>query len=376
MQVYFDNSATTKPCEAAVKSALEVMTEEYGNPSSLHIKGFSASKILESSRGVIAKSLFCEPDCIYFTPCGTVSNNTAVFGAANLMKRRGKKIVTTAIEHPSVSACMDKLSSEGFEVVRVSPDKNGEIALEKFEDEIDGDTILVSLMAVNNETGAVLPFDKIKKIITKKKSPALLHVDAVQGYMKINIKPERCGVDLMSVSAHKVHALKGAGALYIAKGVKIKPHILGGGQEGNICSGTQAMPNIAAFSAAVKELGNDERRAEKVRELNEYIRRELMKIEGVCINSPKSACDYILNISLKGIPSQVSVNYFSQKGIYVSAGSACSKGHRSDALVSMGLPSERIDSAVRISFCPQNTKDEADYFINSVKTAFSELSKK
>lgn len=376
MQVYLDNSATTKPCEAAVKSALAVMNEEYGNPSSLHMKGFNASVLLENSRRTIAESLSCEPSCVYFTPCGTVSNNTAIFGAVNLMRRRGNKIVTTAFEHPSVARCMDKLSQEGFEVVRLSPDLNGEISPDKFEKEIDGNTILVSLMAVNNEIGSILPFDKIKAIIKRKKSPALLHVDAVQGYMKINIKPEKCGIDLLSVSAHKVHALKGCGALYIDRAVRIKPYILGGGQEGNICSGTQAMPNIAAFSAAVSELGGIGQRLEKIKELNGYTRRELLKIPGVSINSPESALAYILNISLKGIPSQVSVNYFSQNGVFVSAGSACSKGHRSDTLTSMGLPVERIDSAVRISFSCQNTKEETDFFLKLVNTAFSELSKK
>ena len=168
MQVYLDNSATTKPCEAAVKSALAVMNEEYGNPSSLHMKGFNASVLLENSRRTIAESLSCEPSCVYFTPCGTVSNNTAIFGAVNLMKRRGNKIVTTAFEHPSVARCMDKLSQEGFEVVRLSPDLNGEISPDKFEKEIDGNTILVSLMAVNNEIGSILPFDKIKAIIKRK----------------------------------------------------------------------------------------------------------------------------------------------------------------------------------------------------------------
>ena len=376
MQVYLDNSATTKPCEAAVESALEVMKEEYGNPSSLHLKGFNASNLLENSRNVIADSLSCEPSCVYFTPSGTVSNNTAVFGAVNLMKHKGNKIVTTAFEHPSVAKCMDKLSQDGFEVVRLAPDLNGEISLEKFENEIDENTILVSLMAVNNEVGSILPFDKIKKIIKRKKSPALLHVDAVQGYMKINIKPEKYGIDLLSISAHKVHALKGSGALYIAKNIRIKPYVLGGGQENNICSGTQAMPNIAAFSAAVSELRNIQSRLEEIKGLNEYLRQELLKIEGVSINSPESAIAYIVNISLKGIPSQVSVNYFSQHGVYVSAGSACSKGHRSDTLTSMGLSSERIDSAVRISLCYTNTKEEIDYFISIVKKALSELSKK
>lgn len=376
MQVYLDNSATTMPCEAAINSALRLMKEEFGNPSSLHSKGFDASQILEQSRGVIADSLSVSPNCIYFTPCGTVSNNTAIFGAANTLKRRGRKIVTTAFEHPSVAKCMDKLSEDGFDVVRIAPDVNGNIPLSEFESAIDENTVLVSLMAVNNEVGTVLPFDKIKKIIKRKNSYALLHVDAVQGYMKINIKPEKCGIDLMSVSAHKVHALKGSGALYIAKDVRIKPYILGGGQENGICSGTQAMPNIAAFSAAVKELGDIKSRYEKISELGFYLKNELLKIDGVYLNSPDDAIPYIINISLQGIPSQVSVNYMSSKGICISAGSACSKGHRSEALTAMRLSPERIDSAVRLSLCYNNTKEEMDYFTVTVKNAFSELSKK
>lgn len=376
MQVYLDNSATTMPCEAAINSALELMKEEYGNPSSLHSKGFEASQILENARGVIAESLSVEPNCIYFTPCGTVSNNTAIFGAVNALKRRGNKIVTTAFEHPSVAKCMDKFSDDGFEVVRIMPDESGNIPISEFEAEIDEKTILVSLMAVNNEVGTVLPFDKIKKIIKRKNSPALLHIDAVQGYMKMNIKPEKCGIDLMSMSAHKVHALKGSGALYIAKGVRIKPYVLGGGQENGICSGTQAMPNIAAFSAAVEELDDINLRYEKINELSAYLKQELLKIDGVSLNSPDNAIPYIINISLKGIPSQVSVNYMSAQGICVSAGSACSKGHRSDVLTAMKLSPERIDSAIRVSLCYKNTREEIDYFIQTVKKAFSELSKK
>lgn len=376
MQVYFDNSATTKPCEAAVKSALEVMNEEFGNPSSIHSKGYNASQLLEKSRSIIADSLSVDASAIYFTPCGTVSNNTAIFGAVNALRRRGNKIVTTAFEHPSVAKCMDKLSEDGFEVVRIMPDESGNISCEEFENAIDEKTILVSLMAVNNEVGSVLPFDKIKKIIKRNNSPALLHVDAVQGYLKIDIKPQKCGIDLMSISAHKIHALKGSGALYIAKGVRIKPYVLGGGQENGICSGTQAMPNIAAFASAVNELRDIDSRYQKMCELNAYLKQELLKIDGVSINSPENAIPYIVNISLNGIPSQVSVNYLSSKGVYVSAGSACSKGHRSEVLTAMKLSPERIDSAVRVSLCYTNTKEEIDYFIQIIKKAFLELSKK
>jgi len=376
LEVYLDNSATTKPCKKACEAALNTMENDFGNPSSLHKKGYDALQILEQSRGVIAKSIGVDPSRIFFTPSGTVANNTAIFGAAELMKRKGNKIVTTAFEHPSVARCMDKLSQSGFEVVRIMPDGSGNISEEAFQNAVDEKTVLVSLMAVNNEIGTVLPFEKIKRIIKRKKSSALLHVDCVQGYMKLPVKPERCGIDLMSMSAHKVHALKGSGALYIANGVRIKPYVLGGGQENNICSGTQAMPNIAAFAAAVGELADIDGRLKTVSELNAYFKNGLEKIDGVTLNSPENALPYIINISLRGIPSQVSVNYLSSKGVYVSAGSACSKGHRSDVLVSMGLSVDRIDSAIRLSMSYETTKEEIDYALSAIKSCLEELSKK
>ena len=230
MECYLDNSATTKPCKAAVDAEISALTELYGNPSSLHQKGVDAYMLLEKSRGTIAASLKASPDEIYFTPCGTVSNNTAIFGAVNAKKRLGKKIVTTALEHPSVEKCMERLEESGFEVVRVQPQSDGNISLKDFENAIDENTILVSVMAVNNEVGSVMPAENLKKIIKSKNSPALLHVDDVQGYMKIPLCPKSCGIDLMSVSAHKVHGPKGVGALYINKNVRINPYILGGGQ--------------------------------------------------------------------------------------------------------------------------------------------------
>lgn len=259
MECYLDNSATTKPCKAAVDAEISALTELYGNPSSLHQKGVDAYMLLEKSRGTIAASLKASPDEIYFTPCGTVSNNTAIFGAVGAKKRLGKKIVTTALEHPSVEKCMERLEENGFEVVRVQPQSDGNISLKDFENAIDENTILVSVMAVNNEVGSVMPTEDLKKIIKSKNSPALLHVDDVQGYMKIPLCPKSCGIDLMSVSAHKVHGPKGVGALYINKNVRINPYILGGGQENNMCSGTQGMPAIAGFAAAVENGGSVEK---------------------------------------------------------------------------------------------------------------------
>ena len=373
MEVYLDNSATTKPLEKAAEKAVILMKTEYGNPSSLHRLGFEALKILEEARDIIAKSLSVESKTVYFAPGGTAANNTAIFGAVEAQKRKGNRIVTTAIEHPSVQRCMERLEAQGFEVVRLAPDINGNIKIEQFENAVDEKTILVSFMAVNNEVGCVLPFEQVKKIIKAKKSPALLHINAIQAYMKIKLQPEKYGIDLMSVSAHKVHGLKGAGALFVAKDIRIKPYILGGAQENGMFSGTQAMPNIAAFGEAVKELGSIETRFEKVKALNEYLIAKLNEIDFVKINSPENALPYIVNISVKGVPSQVSVNGLSQKGVYVSAGSACSKGHRSEVLTAMGLKPDEIDSAIRISMSFENTKDDIDFFINALKETHSEI---
>ena len=293
MECYLDNSATTKPCKAAVDAEISALTELYGNPSSLHQKGVDAYMLLEKSRGTIAASLKASPDEIYFTPCGTVSNNTAIFGAVGAKKRLGKKIVT-------------------------KKKKKTNIILKDFENAIDENTILVSVMAVNNEVGSVMPAENLKKIIKSKNSPALLHVDDVQGYMKIPLCPKSCGIDLMSVSAHKVHGPKGVGALYINKNVRINPYILGGGQENNMCSGTQGMPAIAGFAAAVENGGSVEKNLKYVAKLNLRLRERIKEIPGVHINSPENALPYIINISIDEIPSQVSVNFFSMNGVYIS----------------------------------------------------------
>ena len=376
MESYLDNSATTKPCKAAVEAVAEAMTTTFGNPSSLHNHGFAALKLLEASRAAVAKSLSAEPREIYFTPSGTVANNTAIFGAVMQNRREKKSVVTTAIEHPSVSVCMDRLEVQGFEVVRIQPDKNGHVTPEQFEEAIDQNTILVSLMAVNNEVGTILPFDKIKDMIRRKKAPALLHVDAVQGYLKLPIVPKRCGIDLLSVSAHKIHGPKGVGALYINKGVRIKPYVLGGGQEEGICSGTQGMPAIAGFAAAVGAFGSTQENLKKVTALRDELLALVSEFPGVQIHSPADALPYIVNLSLAEIPSQVSVNFLSMHGVYVSAGSACSKGHRSPVLQAMALDPKQIDSAVRISLSHETTKEEIEYCAQMLKEAVVQLRKK
>lgn len=368
---YFDNSATTLPCEAAVKEAEKTCLENWGNPSSLHAKGLEAKRIIDSARKNAASLLCCEEKELYFSPSGTAANNTAIFGAVNEKNKALNKIVTTSIEHPSVSKCMDALETKGFEVVRLKPDENGNISAEKLENAIDERTALISVMAVNNEVGSILPFDEIKKIVLRKKSKALVHVDAVQAFGKIPVKASFA--DLITASAHKIHALKGAGLLYVAKGVRIKPYLLGGGQENGLFSGTENVPAIAAFGAAIEEAKDISSHYEYVASLHSLLRKKLSEFDFVKFNSPDNALPYILNISVNGIPSQVCVNALSDLGVYVSAGSACSKGHRSETLVSMGLDSKQIDTAVRISLSRYNTEDEIDFLCKSLKKVTESL---
>lgn len=241
-EAYLDNSATTIPSEAAFHAAERAIREVYGNPSSLHKKGLEAMNLLEDARAAIAERLSCEKSEVYFTQAGTVANNTAIFGAAAAMRRRGNQIVTTAFEHPSVARAMESLEKQGFTVVRLKPDENGRITPEQFENAIAEDTVLVSCMAVNNEVGSVQPIESLKRIIKRKKSEALLHVDAVQAFCKIPLKPSKWGIDLMSMSAHKIHGIKGAGALFVKKGVRIVPYILGGGQKTGFARARRVCP--------------------------------------------------------------------------------------------------------------------------------------
>ena len=366
MEIYLDNSATTKVCREAVDATMSMLTDNYGNPSSLHSKGVQASKAIENAREIVADALSCSKDEIFFTTSGTTANNTAIFGAANAMKRRGNRIITTSLEHPSVSECMKKLEEQGFEIIRLKPDINGAFSPAELMNAINSKTILISIMAVNNEIGTINPVNQIKTALKRVNSNALIHVDAVQGFGKIPLNPSKAGIDLMTVSSHKIHGPKGAGALYIRKGVKISPHVVGGGQEKGIFSGTEAMPAIAGFAAAVKALPNITAALADTANIRDYFVREVTKIGGVHINSPSDALPYIVNLSVLGIPSQTIVNSLSEYGIYVSAGSACKKGHRSEVLTAIGLDGKRIDSAIRISLSRFTTKHDMDEVVNAL----------
>lgn len=369
MAVYLDNSATTAPCPEAVEAVNFMMTENFGNPSSLHGAGISAMKEIISARESIAKALSCEKDEIFFTSGGTEANNLAIFGAAYANRRRGNRIVTTAIEHESVMQSIDRLEEEGFEVIRLMPDGHGFISENELEEAINDKTILVSMMYINNEVGSILPVEKIKKAVTRKNAPALIHIDCVQAFGKIPVRPKKLGADLASVTAHKIHGPKGSGALYIRKGVNISPRTFGGEQEKRIRPGTEASPLIAGFGAAVNALPDLKKQSEYISGLNTYARERLGEIDGLVFNSADNASPFILNIYIPSfMRSQTVIQELSAKyGIYVSSGSACAKGKRSHVLTAMRLPDERIDKSIRISFCRSNTKEDIDILADALK---------
>lgn len=376
MTAYFDNSATTKPCKEATEVAIKAITENWGNPSSLHSMGSNASAELKKSRKKVSKLLGVSDDNFFFTSSGTVANNTAIFGTYQKLKKQGNRIVTTAIEHPSVGEPISALERAGVEVIRLMPDKYGKINEDELCESINSNTILVSLMAVNNEVGSVLPVNAVRKAITRNNSPALIHADCVQAFGKIPVNPRTIDADFITVSGHKIHALKGVGGLYIKNPGIIKPYVLGGGQEKNMHSGTEATPAIFSFGAAAEQAMNIGKHHEYVKSLKSRFIDGISDLSCVTINSPDDAIPYIINISILGLPSQPIVNFMSSKGICISAGSACKTGHRSPVLTAMGLAPEVIDSAVRISFSRYNTFDEVDLLIDAVKEAAHKYGKK
>lgn len=374
--IYFDNSSTTRVCREAAEKVMETMTENYGNPSSLHERGFRAERELRSARGAVAALLDVRPEELFFTSGGTESNNIALLGAARARKKRGRRIVTTAIEHPSVLNAAKELEREGFEVVYLKPDSLGRIAPEEIREAVTPDTILVSMMRVNNEVGTILPVEAAAQAIAEAKAPALLHMDAVQAFGKLTLRPRRLGVDLMSVSAHKIHGPKGCGALYVRAGVHLEPIVYGGGQERGLRPGTESVPLIAGLGAAVRALPDAEKERAAMAELNALCRAELAEIPGAVINSPDDALPYILNFSVPGVRAETLLHFLSERGVYVSSGSACSRGRESHVLRAMGLPKERIGSALRLSFCRYNTKEEVRAFAGALRDGVAALARR
>lgn len=366
MEAYFDNSATTAPCCEAVKAVSDAMTNCWGNPSSLHRSGNAAKELLDSSRESIAKCLYVTPEEIFFTSGGTESNNLAVMGAAYQMRRMGRRIVSTAVEHSSIDETLDKLAEEGFEVIKLKVDNYGRISERELYSAVNSNTILITMMLVNNEVGTIMPVQAAKRAAMAARSPALIHCDAVQAFGKMPVKPVSLGVDLMTVSSHKIHGPKGVGALYIRKGVKIKPRTFGGEQEKKIRPGTEAMPAIAGFAAAARALPDPQRELEHIRMLRDYMVEKLAELDEIVINSPPDGLPYVTNISVLGIKSEPMLNFLSERGICVSSGSACSKGKKSHVLMQMGLDRRRLDSPLRISFSRYTTIQEVDALIHGI----------
>ena len=373
MEHYLDNAATTKVCEEAAQAALAAMTENYGNPSSTHTKGREANRLLEAARKQVAAALGCAPGELVFTSCGSESDNWAIINGAEAMRRRGKHIISSAVEHDAVRRSLDELESRGFEVTRLAPDEKGGVSLDSVVSALRDDTILVSLMLVNNETGAVTDISSIARAVKKACPAALVHTDAVQGFMKVPFSAKTLGADMISISGHKIHAPKGIGALYIKNGVKLKPFIVGGSQETGRRAGTEAMPQIAAFGAAceIAQAGMAENiaRMQSLRERAvQRLSREIPELVLIGGGSP-----HILSISLPGWRSEVLMNYLEAKEVYVSRSSACKKGGRSHVLEAMGLSSRVIDGAIRIGLSRFTTEEDIDALCSALKEAHDTL---
>ena len=377
MECYLDNSATTAVTPEVAALAARIMTEQYGNPSSLHRRGFWAERALTEARGQVAAVLRCRPEEIVFTSGGTESNNLALLGAARAARRRGNRIVTTAVEHHSVLAICRQLESEGFEVAYVSPDAGGVITPESFAAACDEKTVLASCMMVNSETGALHDIPAIAAACRRKNPGILFHADCVQAFGRLEIAPARWGVQLVSVSGHKIHAPKGVGALYVAKGVRLLPPLYGSGQERGLRPGTENLPGICAMGLAAERM--NARRAENAAHftaLRQKLITNLSQSPAVCINSPEAAAPYIINLSVEGIRSEIMIHYLEQFEIYVSSGSACAKGERSHVLTAMGLPEDRIDSAIRVSMTDTTAEEEIDEFCRRLLQGAATLAKR
>lgn len=370
---YLDNSATTKPCDEALEYMRKAVNENWGNPSSLHSLGILAEDILSSCKAVCAKTIGSRADEIYFTSGGTEANNIAINGAVLSRAKRGNRIVTTAIEHPSVMETIKQFEQKGFEVIYLTPDKSGKISVQNINDAINDKTILVSMMLVNNEIGSIQPVKDAAQIIKSKSSHALLHCDAVQAFGKIPIKVSELGIDLLTFSGHKIHAPKGIGVLYKKKGVHITSLVYGGGQQDNLRPGTEPVPLIAALHGSINSLPNMSQQYKVTQQLCDYAKTSLVSLGTVCINSPDDAIPYVLNVSVPGWRSETLLHFLDSKGVFVSSGSACAKGSISPTLSALGLDAKRIDSTLRISFSRYNTKDDVDRLCSALAEATNKL---
>lgn len=373
-EIYLDHCATTPVDEDIAAVAVELMREAYGNPSSLHSKGLSAQLRLDKARLQLAAALGCSQEEVVFTSGGTESNNLALLGGAAALGRRGKTIVAMAYEHSSVLEPLRHLERQGCTLRLVNPAPDGRVDAGRLVDAVDGDTILVSCMLVNSEVGTVAPVAEIARAVRRKNSLALIHCDAAQAFGKLPFSADKLGVDTLSVSGHKIHAPKGCGALYLRKGTRLSPLLHGGGQERGLRPGTENLPAACAFGyAAEKMTARIEENLFHVRSIREYFVNKAKSVPGLCINSPGDATPYLCNVSLPGYRSEILLHYLAQRGVYVSSGSACSRGAASHVLRSMGLPPERVDSALRVSFGKDTRTEHIDAFFETLKEAAREV---
>ena len=372
MEVYLDNSATTRTLDSVAELMCEIMTKDYGNPSSMHTKGVQAEQHIKYAKETLAKILKVNEKEIYFTSGGTESDNWALMGGAYANHRAGKHIITTRIEHPAILQTMKHLEEQGFLVTYLPVNQYGVINLDDLRKAIRPDTILVSMMHVNNEVGALQPIEEAGRLIKSINKNILFHVDAVQGFGKFRIYPKKCGIDMISVSGHKIHGPKGVGFLYIYEGAKIKPILFGGGQQKGFRSGTENVPGIAGLAKAAEVLYEHlEEDQKKLYELRQYFVQEAKKMDRVFLNGPQDTegAPHIVSLSVAGIRSEVLLHALEDKGIYVSAGSACASNKHvvSATLQSMGVVQDLLDSTIRFSFSIFTTKEELDYTIQVLK---------
>lgn len=372
MQAYLDNSATTVCEPGVVEKVVQMMSDVFGNPSAMHNKGVEAENYIKEAKEIIAKTLKVQEKEIIFTSGGTESNNLAIMGCGAANHRMGKHLITTKIEHPSVGNVMKHMEEEGFEVTYLPVDENGIVKLDKLREALRPDTMLVSVMYVNNEVGAVQPIEEIGQIVKANNRSTLFHVDAIQGYGKYRIYPKKMGIDLLSVSGHKIHGPKGIGFLYCDSKVKIKPILFGGGQQRDLRSGTENVPGIAGLAEAAKEIYTDfEEKMERLYDVKAYFVEKIEELDNVKINglTGKNSAPHVVSVSFPGIRSEVLLHSLEEREIYASAGSACAsnKPAVSETLKAMNVPKEHLDSTLRFSFSVHTTKEEIDYCIEVLK---------
>ncbi|MBR4807298.1 MAG: cysteine desulfurase [Lachnospiraceae bacterium] len=381
MEAYLDNSATTRCHESIKDKMVRVLTEDFGNPSSMHIKGIEAERYVKEASDIIAKVLKVDAREIVYTSGGTESDNLALIGVAEANKRAGKHIITTVYEHPAILETCKYLEEQGYEVTYIPVDEYGVVRLPEFKAALKEDTILVSMMYVNNEIGAVLPVEEVSKIIKDFNKNIIFHVDAVQGFGKYPIFPKKQGIDMLSVSGHKIHGPKGIGFLYVSDKVKLKPILYGGGQQKGMRSGTENVPGITGLGIAVSEICHDlETKADALYKLKEGFVKDLEGLDGVTINgyTDRRSAPHIVSASFEGVRSEVLLHALEDKGIYVSAGSACASNKKKEAsktLVAIGLKKELLDSTIRFSFSFETTKEELDYTVDVLKQVLPTLRK-